>query len=275
MKQWIIAGILIATAGLTTLMAQKPPQAKSKAELEAVQALFNQQADADTRIAAAENLLTKFADTDFKSLALYFEAFSYQQKGDSEKTIVFAERAIEANPKDYQSMLILAEVIAQHSRAFDLDLEEKLTRATKYANDAIAIVKDLPKPNATLSDAQWAEAQKDSISQAHDSLGIVATVRKKNDVAIAEFKLALDAAHPEPAYSTRLAQAYLTAGQYDDAIATAEKLLAQPNLHPTIKQATSQIRANALIAKSKAGKPAAPAAPAAAPAPPQVEVKKP
>ena len=32
---------------------------------------------ADARIAAAENVLTKFADTEFKAEALYFEAASY------------------------------------------------------------------------------------------------------------------------------------------------------------------------------------------------------
>jgi hypothetical protein len=63
---------------------------------------------ADARIAAAENVLTKFADTEFKAVALYFEAASYEQKGDYEHTVVFGERTLEADPKHYQAMLMLA-----------------------------------------------------------------------------------------------------------------------------------------------------------------------
>ena len=35
----------------------------------------------DTQIAAAENLLASFADTEFKSLALFMEADDYSRKG--------------------------------------------------------------------------------------------------------------------------------------------------------------------------------------------------
>ena len=54
-------------------------------------------------IAAAENLITKFADTDFKEIALYIEADAYQQKGDPDKAQIYAERALEANPKNFQA----------------------------------------------------------------------------------------------------------------------------------------------------------------------------
>ena len=64
---------------------------KSQAEAEAVQAL-GRAADPDATIAAAENLLAKFADTEFKDLALLMEANAYQQKGDPAKAQIFAER---------------------------------------------------------------------------------------------------------------------------------------------------------------------------------------
>src|SRR5262245_40143138 len=102
MMRKMFTGLLLAVAGLTGLMAQtKQPQPKSQKELEALQAMFNAQ-DPDSRIKAADTLITKFADTDFKDLALFMAAFSYQQKGEAEKAIVYAERALEANPKHYQ-----------------------------------------------------------------------------------------------------------------------------------------------------------------------------
>ena len=86
-----------------------------------------------------------FADTEFKAIALQVAAASAQQKNDFEKMVVYAERTLEADPKNYPAMLMLASGIAQRTREFDLDKEEKLGRAEKYANSAIELVKGRPK----------------------------------------------------------------------------------------------------------------------------------
>ena len=63
----LVAGSLAAAV----LLAQaKAPTPKSQKEVDALNAMI-QAADNDTRIKAANELLTKFADTDFKGLALY------------------------------------------------------------------------------------------------------------------------------------------------------------------------------------------------------------
>jgi len=270
MKRMIITGILAAVAGLGSLMAQKQPAPKSKGELEALQAMFNAQ-DPDTRIKAADALLTKYADTDFKDLALFMEAFSYQQKGEAEKAVVYGERTLEANPKHYQAMLLLAELTAQRVGEHDLDQEDKLARAEKYANGALDTLKDAPKPNPNLSDDQWNASKKDLAAQAHQALGMVALARKKYDVAITELKQAVDgASQPEPAYQVRLAQAYVAAGKNDEAIALAQKVMDTPNIHPQIKQVAQAIRAQAMQNKN-GNKPATPSNPP----PGQIEIKKP
>ena len=114
MKQLLLAGVLVLI-GTTGARAQKQPQPKSQKEVEALQAMFGAQ-DPDSRIKAAENLLSKFADTEFKSIALYLEAASYEQKNDFEKMVIYAERTIEADPKNYASMLMLAGGIAKRAR---------------------------------------------------------------------------------------------------------------------------------------------------------------
>jgi tetratricopeptide (TPR) repeat protein len=269
MTRRILTGVLAMAAGLTGLMAQKQPQPKSQKEVEAIQAMFQAQTP-DARIKAAEDLITHFADTEFKDLALYLEAASYQQKGDPEKAIVYAERTLEANPKHYQAMLILAEVTAQRTREHDLDREEKLSKAEKYAKDAIETINTASKPNPQLSDEQWTAAKKDMVAQAHQALGMIAMIRKKNDVAIAEMKQAVEgASQPEPAFQVRLAQAYLSGGKNDEAIALCEKVMADANAAPQVKQVAQAVRASAMQNKNGGAKPATPAAPA------QVEVKKP
>ncbi len=277
MKRTIFAGMLALVLGASGLMAQKGapaqkgPMPKSKGEQDALVAMFNAQANPDQLIAAAEALLTKYADTDFKDTALFMEASAYQQKGDADKAQVLAERAVTAKPENFQASLMLSEIIAQHTRENDLDKEDKLTRADKYANQTITTLAAAEKPNPQLSDQQWDEAKKDLTARAHDVLGMSALLRKKYDTAINEFKMSVEgAAHPEPAFEVRLASAYSAAGKYDDAIKTADKVMAEADAPTQVKQLAQSIRAGATVSKQKAAGQVGTAA-----APPQVEIKKP
>lgn len=288
MKPIVLSGLLVLGTAVSALMAQQPPpQAapsqqpapaqpvqkqptpKSKEEVEALQAMFSAQ-DPESRIKAAENLITKFADSEFKSIALFFEAVSYEQKGDFEKLVIYGERTLEADPKNYSAMLLLARNIAQRTREHDLDREEKLAKAEKYAKGAMDILKDAPKPNPQLTDEQWASARKDFASQAHEALGLAAMARKKNDIAMAEFKVAVDtASQPDPATMVRLGAAYNLNGKHDEAIAVLDKVMAMADAHPQVKQFAQAEKVRATQAKAGgAPKPATPA-------PPQVEIKKP
>jgi len=286
MKRMILTGALALVAGVSSLMAQaapaKAPAPKSKEELAALQALVNARSNPDATIKAAEELITKFADTDFKDMALFSEAGAYEQKRDVDKAQTYAERALEANPKYFQASLMLAELLAQSTRENDLDKEEKLSKSEKYAHDAIQMVAAAPKPNPQLTDQQWEEAKKDLTADAHNALGLSALVRKKYDVAVTEFKTAADgAAHPEPAYLVREASALQLSGKNDEAIAICDKIMADTSTFPQIRQVAQAVRATAIKAGGKnttvpvapaAG--AAPAAPAAAAPPPPAEKKQ-
>lgn len=86
-------------------------------------------------------------------------------------------------------------------------------------------------------------------AEAHNGLGMLALLSKKYDVAITEFKTASDT-DPQPAYLVRLASAYESSGKHAEAIAMCDKVLADPQLHPTIKQVATNIK-NAATAASK------------------------
>jgi tetratricopeptide (TPR) repeat protein len=253
MKRTILAGILSVAAGASSLMAQaKPPAPKSPKELEAVKAMFAaSQAGPDQTIAAAESLITGFADTEFKELAMFFEARSYQQKNDLVKAQVYAERVLEINPKNYQTTLMLGEVLAQTTRENDLDKEEKLAKAEKLLNATNENLKAATKPNPQMADKEWDEARQQMTGEAHSALGLIALTRKKYDVAVTEFKTASDL-DPQPAYLVRQASALQSAGKNDEAIAICDKVLADPQLHPQIKQVTQGVRAAAIKAGGKA-----------------------
>jgi hypothetical protein len=161
----MIVGGLLAAA--TVMVGQKP---KSQKEVEAVVAV-QKATTPDEKIAAVDNLLSKFKDTEFKSYALFQAAQASQVKGDQVMALQYGNRAIEADPKNFQALLLVSGVLAQSTREFDLDKDEKLARAAKLANDAEAAVNAAAKPNPALTDDQWAAIKKDMLSQAHDTLG--------------------------------------------------------------------------------------------------------
>lgn len=243
-KKFLWVTLLVVPA---LVFAQKP---KSKKEQDAIMAVQSAQTP-DERIAAVENLIMKFADTEFKTWALNRAADAARQKRDDDKAQFYAKQALDSDPKDYEAMLLLAAEIAQHTREFDLDKDEKLAKADKYATDALAVIPTAPKPNAQVKDDQWEAFKKDMMAQAHETMGTSAMVRKKYDVAVTEYKTAIDtAADQEPATYVRLASAYDGAGKYDDAIATCDKVLAMSDAQTVVKQVAQAEKVRAVQAKT-------------------------
>jgi tetratricopeptide (TPR) repeat protein len=237
-------------AGLYAQDKQPPgPKPKTKAEFDALNAMFGA-TDPDARIKAGEDVIANFANTEFKSIVFFTIADAYGKKNDDVKMIVYGERALEADPNNFQASLLLSQGIARKVRDNDLDKDERLNQAEKYANQALASISSAQKMNAQMTDEQWADAKKDLTADAHQALGMVAMGRKKYDVAVTEYKAAVDGAHtPDPVAMVRLAQADNKAGKSDDAIAMADKVMAIPDVNPSVKQFAQAEKVRALQAK--------------------------
>jgi tetratricopeptide (TPR) repeat protein len=245
---------LAALAGALCAQDKQPagPRPKTKAEYDALNKMFTA-TDPDAKIAAGEEVIENFEKTEFKSIVFFMIADAYSKKKDDVKTIVYGERALEADPKNYQAALLLAQTIAVKVRENDLDRDERLNQAEKYAKLALDVVPGAPKMNASMTDEQWADSKKDLMADAHQYLGIIAMDRKKYDVAVAEYSEAVNSAHtPDPAAIVRLAQADNKAGKYDDAIANADKVMAMPNLAPAFKQFAQAEKVRAFQSKQAA-----------------------
>lgn len=242
------------------------PRPKSQPEAQALQGIFTA-ADPDTRIKAGDEFLTKYQDSEFKSLVNMVLAETYRQKNDYEKTIIYGERTLEGDPKNFMTQIMLAQTIAQRTREFDLDREEKLGRVEKYVKEALENLKTAPRPRPNITEDQWQSAKKDFEAQAHEALAMAAMARNKPEVAITEFRSALTlAANPDPATRVRLAAMLNKAGKHDEAIVEAQKVIDTPDAHPQVKSVAQAERARAQAAKG-GNKPAATPAPAPAPAP--------
>jgi len=253
---------LMSALGCTATMmfGQKDPQPKTPKEAEALQAI-QKATTPDEQIKAIENVLTNFADTQYKVFLLQSAMQLSEQKGDMAQITTYAERTLEADPKNVYAEVTLASEIAGHTREFDLDKEEKLAKADKYAKAALEDVKTFSKPSSRIADEQWEKEKKNLVGQAYAAEGLIAMVRKKYDDAATQFKAAVDATGvPDPNTTFRLGEAYLKAGKTDEAIAAFDKVLSMP-------EASAQVKQYATTRKADAAKMKGAAAPAPAPAP--------
>ncbi|HEY3827121.1 MAG TPA: hypothetical protein VGL82_21350 [Bryobacteraceae bacterium] len=228
---------------------------KSKGEAEAINAVIQSQVQApDDEIKAVEALLSKYADTVYKAFALEVEAEAYQKKNDNAKAIVYGEQAIAADPKNYDADNLLANVLAATTRDTDLDKEEKLTRAEKYAHDAIAAVEEgKPAIFASASDEAWTRTKAGVQEQAWQALGMVAQDRKKNDEAVADFQKGLDA-YPDPLLMIRMGRTLYAMKKYDEAIALDQKVMDTADAPAQYRSIAQADRARATQAKGPASK---------------------
>jgi len=249
MKNVFTAVTLLAIGTLLVSAQPKPPAPE---ELKALQEIVNS-TTADARVAAVDNFIKGFPKSDYRNFALTMAAEAYEATGNSTKAIIYYQQALEVNPKDYNSMLMLAAETARITREFDLDKEEKLAKAEKYAKDGMALVPSATKPNPQLTDEQWSNLKKDDMARGHEALGLIAVARKKYDVAASEYKTATDTASaPSPVTLIRLGSAYTDGGKPDDAIKTLDKVLATPNLPDQLKKVAEAEKTRA--EKSKTAK---------------------
>ncbi len=245
-----VMAALAGAAAVLVAQAQKAPptaagpQPKSAKEADAIKKIANAKTPDET-VAAVENLITNFADTSFKSVALYEAAEAEDAKGDYAKAVSYGELSIDADPKGgdaMNAMLLVAGELAQHTQKYDLDREDKLSKSEKYVAQALEMLPAITKPpGARISDADFAAFKKDKTSEAHRDLGLIATARGKWDVAAAEFKLAVDGAStPDSVVMARLGNAYNENKQYAEAKVVLQKVLDMPMLNPSVKAFATQ-----------------------------------
>ncbi len=253
--RWISKAVSMTALLLTVIPAfsqqaqgPKPKSQKEVAALQKVQA--DQQAgDFKAEIQDINAVLENFADTDFKSQLENMAMDASQRLGDYPQTVAWGERIMQDDPNDFTARIQVAETIAQHTRDTDLDKDQSVKKVQTYANKALDLMKTASTPPQGISEAQWPEVKKQLQGQAHDALGLAYAVQKNYPQAIQEYQLAL-ATFPNPILMLHLATAYLGNKQYDEAIATDDKILAMSEASAGVKQFAQQQKDTATKAKA-------------------------
>jgi tetratricopeptide (TPR) repeat protein len=226
--------------------------AKSAAEAAAVAAMLQAQTP-DDQIKTADELIGKFSSTNYKAYALFTEAGAYEQKGDHAKAIAYCEKALAADPKDFDAEILIANVIASNVTDSDPDKADKLGRAAKAAKHALDVIKTAPKTRLfQMTDSEWTNTKNSSASQAWQVLAMAATMEKKADEAIADYEKGL-ALTPDPGLMVRAGRALEAFQKYDDALGWFDKAIASPAADAQLKDiaAKDKTRVTAEKARSK------------------------
>jgi tetratricopeptide (TPR) repeat protein len=231
-----------AQPGQAAPAAPAGPRPKSPEEQTAVQALMTARSaqNADAIIKAAEDLVTKFPDSDFKEAALTLEAVAYEMKNDPVNEQVTWGRVLEVNPQSIAANLKMGGLVAKQTQDNALDRDEELAKGEKYLNTAMAVLKTQMAANA--ANPQAVASLKMNDAEAHESMGLIDIIRarvnkdadpKKFDPAIKEMRAAADE-DPQDTYVFRVAYTLELAGQHAEAVDITAKLLAKPECSATV-----------------------------------------
>lgn len=231
------AGMMLAQATLPgAAPAAGAPAGPPADEVKDIQAIQSKQiatpADADERMAAVTAFVAKYPTSQFNGYMLTMAGEAAQGKGDSARARFFYEKAIAADPNSDYAMIMLGADIAQNVKENAMDRPQQVARATKLANDALAIiakrVKQPQEPEANFE----AEKQAD-IGRAHMTLGLAAMADLKYEAAGKEFLLA---AGGDAMNLLRAGMAFNNGKKIDDADAALNKFLAIPSLPDQYKK---------------------------------------
>lgn len=196
------------------------PQFKTQEEYDGFIAIQTA-ASLDERIAAGTGFLSSFPDSDAKGLAAYILMLSYQGKNDFENMLIYGDQTLASteDPGVTVGVLIsLSNAIPNRTREFDLDKEEKLSKAGDYAKRAITMIPVLQKTDPNMTDEDWLATKKDFMSQCHESLGLVALKRKDFTEAESSLRKAIGlSSEPLPATLYNLGLALQKQNKNDEA----------------------------------------------------------
>ena len=186
--------------------------------------------DPDKAIAECDDFAKKYPDSPAVTYVYSFEANAYQQKGDVEKVVEYADKGLKLNGDNRMSLVLSIGIMPQPQYLNNHKAEqEKILQDTQTrANHALELIAKLPKL-ASESDEDYQKRLAEIGSQVHGPLGMyhlemanqTLSGMDKTELGKAEeeFNAAVTkTAHPDPRDYYRLGETYKLDGKIDDAI---------------------------------------------------------
>ena len=213
------------SAAAAPAAGKRPPQAKTQPEFDAYNAAMANQKDPAAMEKAADDFATKFPESELRGLLYKAAMRGYQNANNGDKMAEMAQKLLKLDPDDPEALIASAEVMAERTRATDLDKDQRFDQATKYAQHALETIDtDVPTP-ANIPQSQI-DAYKGLLrSTAYSVLGTIQYDQEKYSGAEGYFHKSIDAypSQPDPVVVLRLALALDKQGKYQDALKEANR----------------------------------------------------
>ncbi len=244
----------------------RQPQAKSPEEYQAFMAVLNTP-DLTAADVAAREFEAKFPQSELRGMLYEQLMLKSQESNNADRAVDFGRRAIQLSPNSALALITTATYLAERTRDTDIDKDEKLADAMKFAERGLANVDTMALPPHL--PAEQVTAVKNQLrTMGHNSLGAAEFTKKNHAAAEKHFKEAIKylGDRPDPITFFRLALALDKQDKYAEALQAAERSvqLAEPQ-----DPATPAMVAERDRLKKLAGAPAASTTPTPPPQKPQ------
>lgn len=185
-------------------------------------------ADEQAMISSGEAFLKKFPESRYRESVYSRLTQAYLNVGQLDKMLVAGEKALEINANDVDVLSVLSFGMLRRFNRDDLDAEQKLEKAERYAKRGIDILNVLAKPEA-MTEENFVRAKNEKLSMCHSGLGLSYLHRQRYVDSIAAFEHATTLApSPDPTDLYLLGILYEATKRYADAATTFTKCSEPP-----------------------------------------------
>jgi tetratricopeptide (TPR) repeat protein len=201
-------------------VGKRPPQAKTQPEFDAYKTAAAS-TDPAALEKAADDFAAKFPDSELTPLLYRAALRGYQNANNGDKLMEMGQKILKGDPDDPEALVDVAEVMTERTRDTDLDKDQRLDQAAKYAQHALETVDtDLPPG---LPAAQVDTFKGLMRSNAYSVLGTLQFNKEKYADAESSFRKSIDAfpSQPDPVVILRLALSLDKQGKYPEALKEA------------------------------------------------------
>lgn len=213
-------------SGSTLDMPAAPANADETAAVKAFQEVPN--TDAAKKIAAGEDFLKKYPDSQYRTAVYAALTMEYLRTGNSQKAFEFGDKEVALKPDDVQTLAILGQTIPRAITGNTPEPEKQLQKAETYSKRAIEVTPTVPKPEG-MSDQNFMAAKDATLAMAHSGLGLVYFRRGKFNDAIPELEQSVKIdpnPTPDPVNLYVLGMSNQKAAHFDEAAAAFNKCAA-------------------------------------------------
>ncbi len=212
---------------------KRQPQAKTQDEYKAYQEAAAKP-DPPSLEQAANDFATKYPTSELRSVLFQREMTMYQASNNAEKTIEAGKKVIAIDPDNAAALVTVALVIANKTREGDLDRDERMAEASKYANHALESIDNGTGVPAGTSEDKVPMFKELVRSMAYSSLGTVEFNRKNYPQAETYLRKSVENStlQPDPVTWLQLSLALDRENKYNDALQAANKCIEIAQNHP-------------------------------------------